>query len=363
MKNFPSSKPGILDINPYIAGKSKASAEAQQIIKLSSNESPLGPSPKAIQAFVDHAKNLYRYPDSACAALRETIAHVHGLDANRIVCGSGSDELIGLLVHAYAGTGDEVLYSQHGFLMYKIYAQSFGAIPVVASESNLTANVNALLAKVSERTRILFLANPNNPTGSYLPASEIKRLRNGLPDNVILVIDAAYAEYADHPDYSAGKELVEQTENTVMLRTFSKIYGLSSLRLGWGYFPAAIADVMNRVRGPFNVSGVAQAVGIAAVEDSEYIIQVQKHNSLWLAWISNELSELGLTVYPSLANFILVEFPKKGNTAEKANTFLMDKGIIPREVGGYGLPNCLRITIGTENENHAVAAALKAFLK
>jgi histidinol-phosphate aminotransferase len=352
-----------MDISPYVAGKSQASADVQQIIKLSSNENPLGPSPKAIKAYTEHAAKLFRYPDSASTKLREAIAKVHGLEAERIVCGSGSDELIGLLVHAYAGPGDEVLYSQHGFLMYKIYAQGNGATTVTADETNLTADVNALLAKVTPKTKLVFLANPNNPTGSYLPASELKRLHKGLPEHVILVIDAAYAEYSDKAEYSGGSELVRNTHNTVMLRTFSKIHGLASLRIGWGYFPPAIADTLNRVRGPFNVSGVALAAAAAAIEDTQYVNYVREHNNTWLKWMSGELSRLGLIVYPSLANFLLVEFAREGKTAAEANTFLLARGIIPREVAGYGLPHCLRITIGTEAENRAVVDGIKAFLK
>jgi histidinol-phosphate aminotransferase len=360
---LPKPKEGILSIEPYVAGKSKAAKAAMDIIKLSSNENNLGASPLAIQAVVDHAKNIHRYPDSSCAELRKAIAEVHNLDAERIICGAGSDELIGLLVHAYAGAGDEVLYSQYGFLMYKIYTQAAGATPVVAKEKNLTASVDALLAKVTDRTRLVFLANPNNPTGSYLSWEELQRLRAGLRKDIILVIDAAYAEYAEKLDYSDGRGLVysEDTTNTVMLKTFSKIYGLSSLRLGWGYFPKGVAEVINRIRGPFNVSAVAQIAGIAAVRDKQYTGYVKAHNLAWLEWLSSEISELGFTVHPSIANFILVEFKDKKKTAKAANEFLMERGFIPREVSGYGLPNCLRITVGKDDENKALVEALKDF--
>ncbi len=360
--SLPEPRQGIMSIKSYVAGKSKAAGAAQKIIKLSSNENNLGPSPLAVQAIVKHASKANRYPDGGAAELRQAIGEVFSLDPERIVCGAGSDELIGLLVHAYAGEGDEVLYSQYGFLMYKIYTQAAGATPVTAPEKNLVANVNALLAKVTPKTKILFLANPNNPTGSYLPASELKRLRDNLPQNVILAIDGAYAEYTDRPDYSDGRELVDSSDNTVMLRTFSKIYGLSALRLGWGYFPLAIADVMNRIRSPFNVSSIAQAAGIAAVRDVKYTEHAKRYNLEWLDWVSTELKSIGLTVYPSIGNFVLVEFPKTGKTAAAANNFLMGKGIIPREVAGYGLPDCLRITIGTEEENKALANALEEFM-
>lgn len=359
----PEPKPGILSIKAYEAGKSKAET-AKKIIKLSSNETPLGPSPKAMAAYVNAAATLHRYPDSGHSALREAIAEVHGLEAERIICGSGSDELIGMLVHAYAGAGDEVLYSEHGFLMYKIYTQGFGATPVTAPETNLTADVDALLAKVTKHTKLLFLANPNNPTGSYLSASDMKRLHAGLPGDVILVIDAAYAEYVEAADYSGGAELVRQFENVVMLRTFSKIYGLPALRLGWAYGPAPIIDVLNRIRGPFNVGAPALAAGIEAVRDTSFTEAAKAFNTRWLAWLSDEVRKLGLKVYPSAGNFILIEFSASGkHTAKAANEFLMKEGIIPREVSNYGLPNALRVSIGLEAENQAFVDALRAFLQ
>lgn len=355
-------KAGILDIVPYVPGKS-AAGSAARVLKMSSNENPLGPSPKALEAYAAHAAKLHRYPDAGMTALREAIAESFGLNANRIICGAGSDELIGLLVHAYAGQGDEVLMSEHGFLMYKIYALGNSASVVMAPEKNLTTDVNALLACVTPRTKIVFVANPNNPTGSYLPATEIKRLRDHLPPQVILVLDAAYAEYADRPDYTAGAELVEETGNTVMLRTFSKIYGLSSLRLGWGYFPENIADVINRVRGPFNVSGPAQAAGIAAVKDHEYTLRMKDHNTLWLKWVAGQANALGLKVHPSIANFLLLDFSGAPLPADVVNQRLMEKGIIIRDVVAYGLPYCLRASIGTEEENRTLIDTLRDVLK
>lgn len=354
-------KPGIMDITPYVPGKSVA-ASASRILKLSSNENPLGPSPKALEAYAQHAAKLNRYPDGGAAELCSAIAETYALNPDRIVCGAGSDELIGLLIHAYAGAGDEVLISEHGFLMYKIYALGNSATVVTAPEKNLTTDVNALLERVTPQTKLLFIANPNNPTGSYLPATEIKRLRDRLPPQVILVLDAAYAEYANRPDYTAGAELVEEAPNTVMLRTFSKIYGLSSLRLGWGYFPEDIADVLHRIRGPFNVSGAAQAAGIAAVRDMDYIQKVKDYNLTWLKNMSKEVSALGLKVYPSIANFLLVEFPDNTHTSQEANDYLLSQGIIVRDVKAYGLPSCLRISIGTDTENQELIKHLKLFM-
>lgn len=350
----------ILDIAPYVGGKSSV-AGAKQVIKLSSNETPLGASPKAIDALRDFDA-LHRYPDGGCTTLRNAIAEVHGLPAERIVCGAGSDELIGLLIHAYAGNGGEVLYSEHGFLMYKIYAQSFGAIPVTAPETGLRTDVDALLAAVTPRTKIVFVANPNNPTGSYITGKELKRLRDGLPAHVILGVDSAYAEYVSDLDYSNGEALVDATDNTVMFRTFSKIYGLAALRVGWAYAPEGIADILNRVRSPFNVSSVAQVAGIAAVRDQAHIKKALAHNDTCLKSLPPKLSTLGLTVYPSVGNFLLIGFPEGKHCAENANDFLLKRGVILRAVGNYGLPHCLRATIGLDAENKALLEALTEFM-
>ncbi len=358
----PKPNPGILDIAPYVGGKS-AGKPGVRVVKLSSNETPLGASPKAIAAFGKAAETLHRYPDGSARILREAIGEVYGIPPDRIVCGAGSDELIALLIHSYATPGDEVLMSRHGFLMYKIYAQGTSAIPVFAPEKNLRTDVDAMLAAVTEKTKLVFVANPNNPTGSHITKDEMKRLHAGLPPHVILVVDGAYAEYAGEPDYTDGRELAETTENTVMLRTFSKIYGLSALRLGWAYAPAAIVDVLNRVRGPFNVSAPAIMAGAEAVRDTEFTEKTKQFNDYWLAWTIKNIAALGLKVYPSIANFVLVEFSAGNKNAQNANAFLAERGLIVREVGGYGLPDCLRITIGLEEDNRAVVAALGDFLK
>jgi histidinol-phosphate aminotransferase len=358
---YPKPNPSILDIAPYVGGKSTAKPGVK-VVKLSSNETPLGASPKAIEAYKQAAGSLHRYPDGSALKLREAIGEVYNIPAEHIVCGAGSDELIGLLVHGYVAADDEVLISQHGFLMYKIYAQSVGANVIYAPEKNLTTDVDALLAAVTNKTKIVFLANPNNPTGTYISAAEMKRLRNGLPEHVILAIDDAYCEYADATDYSDGSELVRGNENTVMLRTFSKIYGLSSLRLGWMFAPAHIIDVVNRIRGPFNITTPTIMAGIEAVKDVEFIAAAKKFNTQWLEWYNAEIKKLGLKVYPSIGNFVLVEFPKNKPTSAAA-AFLMERGLIVREVANYGLPDCLRISIGLEEDNKAVIAALAEFLK
>lgn len=329
-----------------------------RVIKLSSNENPWGPSPKALEAFTAQAGQLHRYPDGGHATLREAIAQSHALPADELICGAGSDELLGMLVHAYAGAGDAVLFSEHGFLMYRIYTLANGATPVTAPEKNLTADVDALLAAVTPRTKILFLANPNNPTGTLLPFSEIRRLRAALPEPVILGLDAAYAEYIDHPDYEAGHRLVAEGTNTVVFHTLSKIYGLPGLRLGWAHAPAAIIDILNRVRSPFNVNSAALAAGIAAVSDQAYVADMRARNAAERERVSEAIRALGYNAVPSVTNFILVHF---GAQVAEVNRFLAARGLIVREVGNYGLPEFLRISIGTTEENTLLIEALTAF--
>jgi histidinol-phosphate aminotransferase len=358
----PQPQSGILDISPYVPGESEVPGGLKPI-KLSSNETPLGPSPKAIAAYKAMAEHLDRYPDGAATTLRNAIAKHYGLNPDRIVCGCGSDELINLIAHAYVGPGDEAVYSAHGFLMYKIATLSSGGTPVPVPEKDYRADVDAMLARVTDKTKVVFLANPNNPTGTYLPHDEVRRLHRGLPSHTLLVVDAAYSEYVRRNDYEAGLELVATTENTVMTRTFSKIYGLAALRLGWAYCPAAVADVLNRVRGPFNVTAPALAAGVAALEDKTHLETAIAHNEKWLPWVTAELEKLGLKVTPSIGNFVLIHFPTTpGKNATSADEHLKARGIILRRVTAYGLPNCLRMTIGTEDDNRRVVAALAEFM-
>jgi histidinol-phosphate aminotransferase len=358
MNDFPAPRPGILDIAPYVGGESKVQGIAKPI-RLASNESALGPSPKAIAAYRAMASEMYRYPDGGATRLRDALARHYGLDAARIVCGAGSDELIALLTKAYAGPADEVLYSRHGFLMYPIAAKAAGATPVTAPETGLTLDVDAMLARVTPRTRIVFIANPNNPTGTYIAADEVRRLHAGLPRHVLFAIDAAYAEYVVRNDYEPGIELVERHKNVVMLRTFSKIYALGGMRVGWGYASSEIADVLNRVRNPFNVNQAAQEAAVAALEDVTATDRAREHNDIWRPWTERELARLGLTVTPSVGNFVLVEFPD----ADAAWAELQRSGIITRKMGGYGLPKHLRITIGTEAEMRAVLDCVASIVR
>ncbi len=358
----PMPKPGILDIAPYVPGK--AGSKGRKVHKLSANENPLGASPAAIAAYKDAARGLEFYPDGSASDMRDAIATRYGLKAENIVCGAGSDELLQLLAHAYLGPGDEAVYSQYGFLVYPIAIASNGARAVIARESDFTTDVDRMLSSVTGKTRIVFLANPNNPTGTYIPVAEVKRLHAGLPRDCLLVLDAAYAEYVRRNDYESGVELVSTFDNVVMTRTFSKIYGLASLRLGWAYCPAHVADVLNRIRGPFNVGSPALAAGAAAIADKAHVERAVAHNDKWLAWLTRELSALGLKVTPSVGNFILVHFPADAaRSAARADAFLIDRGLILRRMEAYGLPGALRLTIGSEEANRALVAALKEFLK
>src|SRR5437588_341983 len=354
----PQPRPGVLAIEAYVPGKSAARGVAK-VFKLSSNETPLGPSPKAIEAYRAVAAHLEDYPDGSATALREAIGRAFGLDPARIVCGAGSDELLHLLAQAFVGPDEEAIHTTHSFLIYPIATIAAGGTPVVAAEQHYTAQVDAILAAVTPRTKLVFIANPNNPTGTYLPFDEVQRLRRALPKNVLLVLDAAYAEYVRRNDYESGLELVATSDNVVMCRTFSKIHGLAALRLGWLYGPAHVVDALNRIRGPFNVGAPSIAAGVAAIADTAHVERARAHNDKWLAWTTEELTGLGLKVTPSVGNFILIHFPEiKGKTAAEAEALLTSRGAVLRAVKAYHLPNALRMTIGTEEANRLVVKTL-----
>ncbi|MEN3931633.1 histidinol-phosphate transaminase [Microvirga sp. W0021] len=362
MTVHPQPRPSIMQIDAYVPGKSAATGGGK-VFKLSSNETPLGPSHAAIEAAQKALRGLEFYPDGSSTKLRQSIAAKFGLDPERIICSNGSDELLTLLAHTYLEKGDEAIITEHGFLVYKIAVLSAGGTPVTVPEKDCRVDIDAILAKVNSKTKLIYIANPANPTGTYLPFDEVKRLQAALPPTTILVLDAAYAEYVRNNDYSAGLELVATSENVVMTRTFSKIYGLANLRLGWMVGPASIIDALNRARGPFNVNGVAMAAGIASIKDEEHVAKTSEHNNKWLLWLTEELTKLGLQVTPSVTNFVLIHFPETpGKGAAEADTFLSSRGLILRRVTGYGFPNALRLTIGTEEANLLVIAALKEFL-
>lgn len=351
---------GILKIANYVPGKSSIEGIARPI-KLSSNESSHGPCPAALEAYRDAAGQLNRYPDGAQLELRQGIARTLNLNSDRIICGNGSDELIQLMVRAYVREGDEALLSTNGFVMSNIHCLAQGADLVIAPEKNYRVDVDAMLERVSDKTRFCTIANPNNPTGTYISGDELRRLHAGLPENCLFLIDDAYAEYVDRHDYEDGSTLVDQCTNVVMTRTFSKIYGLPSLRIGWAYCPPAVVDIVQRIRSPFNTNGPALAAATAAVRDTDYIAKIRKHNAGSLQAITQALTELGVEVIPSVANFYLMRFADESDkNGTDAAAFLQSRGIIPRPAGGSD--KFLRITVGLDHENEAVITALTDYM-
>jgi histidinol-phosphate aminotransferase len=359
MSAAPKPRAEIFSVGSYVGGESKLPG-LNRVVKLSSNEGAFGPPPAAIAAMRDAAAIMHRYPDGHMVALRAAIGKAFGLDAEKIVCGNGSDDVLSLLIQSFGGPGTELVMSAHGFSIYEIAGKLAGCTVRKAAEKNLTSDVDAILALVTDRTRMVFLANPNNPTGTLLPETEMARLRRELPGDVLLVIDAAYAEYVERADYDAGPKLVDAGENTVMTRTFSKIFGLGGARLGWAYAPPAITDVLNRVRAPFNVSAMVAAGAMAALADAGWVEESRAHNTRARGRLAARLTQAGLKVHPSEANFLLVDF-LSSDRAVAADAFLRSRGIIVRNVKSYGLPSCLRITIGTDEECDLVAGALGGF--
>ncbi len=359
----PKPLPWLLDLAPYVGGESKIEG-VSRIIKLASNECAFGISPMARAAITATAENDFRYPDGDCTELRTKLAAKHNIPIKNIVCGGGSDDLISLLIRCYATRGDEVLVNAHGFAMFPIYTMGVGATVVAAPEKDITVDVDAILARVTVKTRIVCVANPNNPTGTYIPVSEVARLHKGLRDDILLILDSAYAEYVtDCPDWTDGAEFVRANENVVMLRTFSKIYGLGGMRVGWLYGPDQVCDVLNRLKSPFTVSTAAQAAAAAALDDVGFVQMNQAHNARWRRWTTETLRQLGLTVPDSVCNFVVVRFPgKNGHDATAADAFLKKHGIIVRRMAGYGLPDALRVTIGTEEEMRMVVDVLGEFM-
>ena len=360
MANAPQPKDWILGIHAYAPGKSTGK-DGQKLTKLSANENPLGSSAAALEAR-GMAAHPATYPDPDSQELRSAIGAVHGIDPARIVMGTGSDELLNLAAQAYAGPGDEVLYVRYGFSVYDIAARRCGAVPVVAPDADYGTDVDALLACVTDKTRVVFLANPNNPTGSWLPRAEIERLHAGLRSDILLVLDGAYAEYLDPADDDGALDLAARASNVLVTHTFSKIYGLAGERIGWGTGHADIVDMLNRIRGPFNVSNTAQAAGLAAMQDQGFVVASREHNSAERARFVEKLEALGnhgVRPLPSKANFVLILFEGK-LSAEAVYLGLMDHGYITRWLPGQGLPQALRITIGTRAQMDEIAEAIRA---
>ncbi len=357
MSKVPAPQPGIMEIEPYQGGGSKV-AGVENAIKLSSNENPFGPSDKAIEAYQRAAHQLHRYPPTDHASLRRAIGEVHGLNPEMIICGVGSDEIITFLCQAYAGPGDEVIHTEHGFAMYRISTLAAGATPVEVPERDRKVSVDAILEAVTEKTRLVFVANPANPTGTMIGKGEVTRLAKSLPDHVVLVLDGAYAEYVE--EFDGGAALVKRFPNVVMTRTFSKIYGLGGLRIGWGYARPEVIDVLNRVRGPFNLSVPQLAAAEAAVRDRDHVARCRTDNARLRAWLAEALTERGVPSDSSCANFVLARFADQ-DEAEACDDYLRGEGVIVRRVTGYKLPNCLRITVGDEASCRRVAHLIGQF--
>ena len=356
----PRPKPWIMDIAPYVPGRSTTD-DGRKVAKLSSNENPLGTSPKARDAFVSAAMNLERYPDAGATELRDVLSAKYGLDPARIIYGNGSDEVLHLVAGAFAGPGDEVIFVHYGFAVYEIAARRVGAVPVIAPDLDYATDVDAILACVTDKTKVVYVANPNNPTGTYASKDEIARLHAGLRADVLLVLDHAYAEYIEGDAEDGGMALAESAANVLVTRTFSKMYGLAAERIGWGYASLAIIEAMHRIRLPFSITIAGTAAAVAALGDTDFVEQTKAHNAQWRAWFTQQIGQLGnkgLRAVPSQANFVLVLFEGE-LTAEVAYKGLMDAGYIVRWLPGQGLPHGLRITIGTAEETQGVAAALR----
>ena len=360
---------GINDLSPYEPGKPIEDLERElgikNAVKLASNENPVGPSPKVLQSIENILKNTHRYPDGNATKLKEVIGKKFSVKPNQVTIGNGSNDIIEFIARSFLGTDDSAIYSEHAFAVYPLVVKAVGAEGIEVPAKNFSHDLDAMLDSIKSNTKIIFIANPNNPTGTYIPKREVERLVNNIPKNILLVIDSAYSEFVDRPDYTDGSEFVSANNNVVMLRTFSKIYGMGGLRLGWSYAPDSVLDILNRVRSPFNVSYPAIVSGIAALGDDEFLEMSQEHNQKWLKWTSDEIKSLGLTSADSVCNFVVVDFPNNNNlkkTAENADIFLKSKGIIVRRMGGYGLPDSLRITIGLEKEMKYLIESLKIFM-
>lgn len=358
----PRPRPGVLRTSPYVPGARKVEGSTR-VVKLSSNESPLGPSPRALAAYHAVATTLFRYPDASQSGLRNAIGAVYGVEPERVVCGNGSDEVLSLLIRAYSGPGDEVIISQYAFAMCFTHAHAQGADLAVSPEPQYRISVSDILARVTNRTRMVILANPNNPCGTYLPTAELARLHAELPTDVLLIIDAAYSEYVTASDYESGITLARNAENIVVTHTFSKLYGLAGLRIGWGYGPAPVMEVLNRIRTPFNANAAALAAAEAALSDREHAAYVREHTQFWRTRLTEACTEMSLSVLPSVTNFILIMLPPGPKNALAAAAHLHSLGIIPRPLGADGPKNALRITIGLESDNLAVIAALRDFMR
>ena len=361
--NIMNPKREVDSIKLYKGGISKISG-IEKIIKLSSNESSFGPSKKAIDAYLKTSKQLSRYPELTAESLQLTLAKKFNLNPDQIICGTGSDEILIFTVLTFCSPGDEVIHAKHGFEMYPIITKYAGALSMIASENDYKININSILENISDSTKVIFIANPNNPTSTYLNHAELRSMMNKIPNNIVVVLDAAYAEFADAKDYDNTFSLAEEYNNVIITRTFSKAYSLAGLRLGWGYGSKILIDMIKKLRPPFNLPPGAIAAGIAAINDDQHLQEVVNHNNNIKSWFVNELNNLGLKAYKTQTNFVFVIVPeKKYQSASKINDFLLSRGVAVRYLLSYGLENALRITLGTKEELTETIKLLKEFLK
>ena len=359
--NYPTPRSTIAEMVRYQPNLSVN--KSQRVIRLSANEGAFGPSPKAKAVLTNIGESMHWYPEEEPLALAEALGKKYNLDSSKMVFGCGSDELIMSICQAFIGPDDEAIHSEYGFIMYPMSIKVAGGRPISAPDVNFKVDVDAILERITDRTRVVFLANPNNPTGSYLSRTEVNKLHRGLPNNILLVIDSAYAEFVVRNDYSDGSELVDNFDNVIMLRTFSKLYAMAGLRLGWGYGPAHVTDALHVVKQPFGANRAAVEAAIAAIDDQEFIDKSVEHNLIWQPWTAAEFEKLGLKCLPSVTNFLMVKFPQKlGSTAEDASKYLSDRGILTRGMSGYGAPEYLRLSIGTEEEMRTVVNTVAEFL-
>jgi histidinol-phosphate aminotransferase len=353
-----------LGIHPYVPGKAKAEGFAEPI-KLSANENALGSSPLAQAAFESAEHSLHIYPDPRASIVRTAVAERYRLEPERLIFGCGSDEVFQLLNQTFLEPGDNMVQGQYGFAAFAIGAYACQAEVRFAPEPGYRIDVDELLKCVDARTRIMFLANPGNPTGTWIPFSEIRRLHEALAPSIVLVLDGAYGEFASDPAFNDGLDLARTASNVVVTHTFSKLHGLAALRIGWGYAPAEIAAAVDRIRLPFNTSIAAQRAAVAALGDEDFQRASLELVEIWRPWLTQQLGGLGLEVVGgSATNFVLVGFPRTaGRTAAEAEVFLASRGVLVRSANLYGLGDHLRATIGLEDQNRALVEALADFMK
>ncbi len=355
--------PGVAGIRPYQPGKPVEELEAElgiaNAVKLASNENPRGPSPKAVQAIESILPELSRYPDGGGVVLKRALGAKLGVADEQITLGNGSNDVLELVVRAFATEHNSVVFSEHAFAVYPLATQAVGAQSIVVPAKEWAHDLDAMAKAMTSATRVMFIANPNNPTGTWVRKDELDEFLTSVPDHVIVVLDEAYFEYVMEDDYPNGIEYLDRHPNLVVTRTFSKVYGLAGLRIGYGISSCAIADLLNRIRQPFNVNSLAQAAALAALDDDDYVDQSKRLNHSELQRLCVEIKKLGLSYIESAGNFVSIDL---GRPADSIYDILLEQGVIVRPVANYGMPNHLRVTIGLPEENDRFLNTLKSCL-